>query len=145
MALRDHSERWFGFSQVIGSEYPSLAVLFAREGSDDAVQNKAILQQMLEETPDLVGIYNIGAGNRGVAAALEASGRAHEIVYIGHELTAHTRRFLVRGVMDACINQDAGHEVRSAARVLMAQCLNEPLMPDQERIRIDIFIRDNLT
>jgi LacI family transcriptional regulator len=29
--------------------------------------------------------------------------------------------------------------------VLMAHCLKQPLMPDQERIRIDIFIRDNLT
>ena len=46
--------------------------------------------------------------------------------------------------MDAVINQDAGHEARSAARVLMAQCEGEAIVADQERIRIDIFIRDNL-
>ncbi len=144
MALRDHSERRFGFAQVIGAEYPALTVAPTEEGRDDDRQNEAIVRRMLQ-SPDIVGIYNIGAGNRGVAAALEASGRAQDIVYVGHELTAHTRRFLVRGIMDACINQDAGHEVRSAARVLMAHCLNEQLMPDQERIRIDIFIRDNLS
>ena len=42
------------------------------------------------------------------------------------------------------INQDPGHEARSAARVLLAHCLAEPVMADQERIRIDIFVRDNL-
>ncbi len=143
MVLRDHSERRFGFCQVIGTDYPALTLQPVSEGRDDERQNEAIVREMLQ-APDIIGIYNIGAGNRGVAAALEAAGRAHDVVYIGHELTAHTRRFLVRGIMDACINQDAGHEIRSAARVLMAHCLNEPLMPDQERIRIDIFIRDNL-
>ena len=144
LALRDHAERRFGFLQVIRAEYPGLTVLPVREGRDDEALNQAITDELLA-IPDLAGIYNIGAGNRGVAAAIEASGRAQDVVYIGHELTPHTRRFLVRGIMDACINQDAGHEVRSAARVLMAHCLKQPLMPDQERIRIDIFIRDNLT
>ena len=143
MALRDHSERRFGFAQVIGREYPGLAVLPVEEGRDDNAQNEAIVHRLLEH-PDLVGLYSIGAGNRGVAAALEASGRAADTVFIGHELTVHTRRMLVRGVMDACINQDAGHEIRSAARVLMAHCLNEKLLPGQEAIRIDIFLRDNL-
>ena len=42
------------------------------------------------------------------------------------------------------INQDPGHEVRSAVRVLMARADNVPLIESQERIRIDIFMRDNL-
>ena len=32
----------------------------------------------------------------------------------------------------------------AAARVLLAHCMEEPISPDQERIRIDIFLRDNL-
>ena len=46
--------------------------------------------------------------------------------------------------MDAVINQDPGHEVRSAVRVLIAKADNVPLIESQERIRIDIFLRDNL-
>ena len=93
---------------------------------------------------DLVGLYSVGAGNRGIAAALEESGRARDIVWIAHELTVHTRGFLLRGVIDAIINQDPGHEARSAARVLLAHCWGDPIMADQERINIDIFLRDNL-
>ena len=48
------------------------------------------------------------------------------------------------GTIDAVINQDPGHEVRSAIRVLIAKADNVPLIESQERIRIDIFLRDNL-
>jgi LacI family transcriptional regulator len=144
LALRDHAERQFGFSQVINGEYPGLAILPVQQGRDDSDLTRAITDRLLAEYPDLVGLYNVGAGNRGIAAGLEAAGRAHDVVWISHELTPFTRRFLLRGAMDACINQDAGHETRSACRVLLAHCLGEPIVADQERIRIDIFIRDNM-
>jgi LacI family transcriptional regulator len=92
----------------------------------------------------LLGIYNAGAGNRGIAEALEKAGRARDVIFVGHELTPHSKRFLMRGTMDAVINQDPGHEARSAARVLMALGMKQAIVPDQERIRIDIFVRDNL-
>jgi LacI family transcriptional regulator len=47
-------------------------------------------------------------------------------------------------VTDAVISQDAGHEARSAIRVLMALGRGEPMLPEQEKIRIDIIMRDNL-
>ena len=100
--------------------------------------------RLLSRQPDLVGLYSVGAGNRGIAAALEASGRAHDIIWIAHELTVHTRDLVLRGVIDAIINQDPGHEARSAARVLLAHRWGDPVMADQERINIDIFLRDNL-
>jgi LacI family transcriptional regulator len=103
-----------------------------------------VTARLLVQYPDLVGIYNVGAGNRGVATALEASGRARNVIFIGHELTQHSRKYLLSGVMDVVINQDAGHEARSAGRILLAHCLNQPILADQERIRIDIFVRDNL-
>jgi LacI family transcriptional regulator, galactose operon repressor len=144
MSLRDHAERHFGFHQVLSGEYPDLVVLPAREGRDDAEQNRALTAALLAEHPDLIGLYNAGAGNEGIAAVLEASGRAQDIVWIAHELTADTRRFLLSGLVDAIINQDPGHEARSAARILLAYCLGEPIISDQERIRIEIFLRDNL-
>jgi LacI family transcriptional regulator len=144
LGLRDHAERHFGFTQVLAGEYPGLRVLPVAEGRDDNPSNDAIVRRLLGEHDDLLGIYNIGAGNRGIAAALEAAGRAGSLVYIGHELTPYTRRFLLRGVMDVCISQDPGHEVRSSARVLLAHYMKEPLLAAQERIRIDIFVRDNV-
>ena len=144
LGLRDHAERQFGFQQVMSSEYAELAVLPAREGRDDVELNRALTSKLLLEHRDLVGLYNIGAGNRGIAAALEESGRAKDIVFIGHELTEHSRKFLLKGTMDAVIDQAPGHEARSACRVLLSQCTGDPILDEQERIRIAIFIRDNL-
>jgi LacI family transcriptional regulator len=144
LALRDHAERQYGFNQILSSEYPDLVALPALEGRDDGERTRDVMAALLEQHPDLLGVYSVGAGNRGIAAALEAVGRARDIVWIAHELTQHTRRFLLHGTIDAIINQDPGHEARSAARILLAHCWDEPIVTDQERIRIDIFLRDNL-
>jgi LacI family transcriptional regulator len=144
VALRDHIERQLGFEQVISRDFPSLLLLPVREGRDEDQRVEALCGALLKEHPDLVGIYNIGAGTAGVVAALEAGGRARDIVLIAHDLTAFNRKHLIRGTIDAIINQDAGHEARSAARLLMAEREGIPVYPGQERIRIDIFLRENV-
>ncbi len=144
IALRDHIERQIGFEQVIARDFPRLALLPVREGRDDDDRVEELATALLSEHDDLVGIYNVGAGNGGIVAALEASGRSRDVVFIAHELTAFSRRHLIRGTIDAIINQDAGHEVRSATRLLIAEREGIPIDAGQERIRIDIFIRDNV-
>ena len=144
LSLRDHAERIYGFQQVLAADFPKLMVLPVREGRDESERCRAVVKALLDESPDLLGIYNAGAGNRGVAEALETADRARDVIFVGHELTPHSKRFLMRGTMDAVINQDPGHEARSAARVLMALGMKQAIVPDQERIRIDIFVRDNL-
>ena len=143
-ALRDHAERLFGFEQVMAAEYPHLQLLPPIEGHDLSKRTEPLVAKLLQREPDLVGLYSIGAGNRGIQAALQRSGRAESIVWICHELTPHARQALLGGVADAVINQDAGHEVRSACRLALAALSGERVLPDQERIRIDIFLRDNL-
>ncbi|MGE0213277.1 MAG: LacI family DNA-binding transcriptional regulator [Parvibaculaceae bacterium] len=144
LGLRDHVERLYGFNQVLSSDFRTLSVLSPREARDDWRKVRATTLKLIEETPNLVGLYNAGAGNRGVVQALEETGRARDIVFIAHELTPHSRAALIAGAIDAVINQDAGHEVRSAVRVLTASVDRMPIVPEQERIRIDVFLPHNL-
>src|SRR5258705_6688350 len=132
MSLRDHAERHFGFHQVLSGEYPDLVVLPAREGPDDRKQNSALTSALLRDHPDLIGLYNAGARNEGIASVLESSGRAHDIVWIAHELTADARRFLLSGTVDTIINQDPCHQTPSPARVPLAPCLAQPTSTGQE-------------
>lgn len=143
-ALRDHAERLFGFEQVMAAEYRHLRLLPPIEGHDLSQRTEPAVAELLQREADLVGLYSIGAGNRGIRAALEHSGRAASIVWVCHELTPHARAALLTGVADAVINQDAGHEVRSACRLALAALSGERVLPDQERIRLDIFLRDNM-
>ena len=71
-------------------------------------------------------------------------GLAGKICAVAHELTAHSRAALSDGSFAAILNQDPGHEARSAIRILRALADGVPIDPGQERIRIDIYLRDNL-
>ncbi|WP_428670690.1 LacI family DNA-binding transcriptional regulator [Roseibium sp.] len=144
LGLRDHADRYAGLGQVIEADFPHLELLKVREGRDDNKRNADLVEKLLAEHPDLAGLYNIGAGNRGTIAALTASGRAKQIVFVGHELTPYTRDALQADVLDAVIAQDPGHEIRSAIRVLKALCDGVPIIEGQERIGIDVFLKDNL-
>lgn len=144
LSLRDHAERWFGFQQVLLAEFPALHVLPPCEGRDDPARCRALASELLATQPQLCALYNIGAGTEGIVQALDHAGRAEDIVFVAHDLTATTRDALLRGTVDAVIHQDAVHEVRSALRQAMAQLTREPVDAELERIRIDIYLRDNL-
>ncbi|MDA9432771.1 LacI family DNA-binding transcriptional regulator [Bradyrhizobium sp. CCBAU 51627] len=142
--LRDHAERIFGFNQVMASEFPDLNVLPVLEGRDEDDRSEQLLSRLLGRHADIVGLYNVGAGTQGVASALSGAGREKQVVFVGHDVTALTRRLLLQGVMDAAISQNPGHEARAAVRVLLALARGEPILSEQEKIRIDIVMRDNL-
>lgn len=144
LALRDHAERLAGFVQALAEVAPQLRVAPTREGRDNVERTQLATDDLLAAHRDLVGLYVVGAGKRGAVAALERAGRTGDVVFVSHELTPDTRRFLLAGKMAAVINQDSGHEARSAARVLLARCEGRPINAAQERIRIDIFVKDNL-
>ena len=147
--LRDHAERIFGFNQVMATEFPDLGVLPVLEGRDEDERSEQLLARLLGRHADIVGLYNVGAGTQGVAKALgdqasSGAGRDKQVVFVGHDVTALTRRLLLQGVMDAAISQNPGHEARAAVRVLLALARGEPILREQEKIRIDIVMRDNL-
>ncbi|MFO6463457.1 LacI family DNA-binding transcriptional regulator [Jannaschia sp. KMU-145] len=134
---RDHLERRQGFDQVM-AETPGMSVGASLEGRDDPERVKSLLAEAL--TDDVVGIYSSAAGNAGLIAALEG----RDLTVIAHELTPTTRAALMDGTFDALITQDAGHLVRSAIRLLRATADGAPFDPAQERIRIDIHLKENV-
>lgn len=142
--LRDHAERVLGFTQVLSGEHPQLTILPSGFGRDNDELTHNVVAQLLARHTDMVGLYSVGAGTGGAARALKESGRAESVVFVAHELSVESREYLVDGTIDAIINQDSGHEVRSAARMLVARLTGEPVLAEQERIRIEIFLRDNL-
>ncbi|WP_223564907.1 LacI family DNA-binding transcriptional regulator [Agrobacterium tumefaciens] len=143
MLVRDHRERLEGFRAVIESEFPQLRLLPVLEGRDDPLTVETLVREALGNA-SLSGIYSLGAGNRGLIRALGAADGERALSVIAHELTENTANALREGLLDAVLNQDAGHEVRSAIRVLKARADGLPVIAAQERIRIDIFLRDNL-
>lgn len=144
MLVRDHRERCEAFETVMAADFPRFEILPVLEGRDDPATVETLVSRLFAERDDIVGLYSLGAGNRGLVRALEKITPSTRPAVIAHELTETTRTALDAGLIDAVLNQDAGHEVRSAIRVLKAKADGLPLLAAQERIRIDIFLKDNL-
>ncbi|MDJ1007776.1 MAG: LacI family DNA-binding transcriptional regulator [Paracoccaceae bacterium] len=140
---RDMVERRLGFDEVLATRFPQLSALPSLEGHDDFEETHRLASRVLDQRDDVVGIYSTGAGLRGVTQAVADRGR-DDIVVIGHELTAHSRDGLEAGLVDVIINQNVGHIIRSASRVLRAQCDGVDVIASQELIRIEIVLRENL-
>src|SRR3546814_2472353 len=73
--------------QVMTGEYAGLQVLGPEEGRDDPALNEMIARRLLAAHPDLAGIYNIGYGPEGIAAALMDDARRRRPLFISHEST----------------------------------------------------------
>lgn len=140
-ALRDHRDRLDGFRQALAERFPHLAISGIVEGRDDADAACAAMRGLLA-TGAPAAVYSAGAGNAGLVRALRDAGSG--ALVIAHELTAETRPLLEAGAVDALIVQDAGHEARSAVRVVLAALAGTGIDEDQERIRIEILLKDNL-
>ena len=141
---RDHLERRQGFDLVMGEEFPDLKVQASIEGRDDPGRIYRMVREVFAANEDICGVYASAAGNAGLIRALREIGQDRKPVVIAHELTPLSRLALQDGTIDALINQDAGHLIRSAVRLLRATADNVPYNAAQERIRIDIYLKENM-
>jgi LacI family transcriptional regulator len=141
---RDMVQRRLGFDAVLREQFPHLEALPSLEGHDDMERTASVIERCLDSHDDVVGLYCAGAGTRGVTKVIAERGLADRLVVIGHELTAHAQEALSEGLIDVVITQNVGHLVRSATRVLRARCDGREIIESQERIRIEIVLRENL-
>ncbi len=142
LRIRDQLDRFFGFRQVIEERFPRLHLLPVSECDSDPEMNRAATSEMLQNEPQLLGLYSIAAGNKGILQALDDTDKSP--VVIMHELSDPVRKALAKGQVDAVISQNTDHIARSAMRVLRAYCEGKPIVESQERIRMDIFLADNI-
>lgn len=143
MLLRESIERRLGLDAVLARDFPAVVARPSLEGrGDQAAAARALAAQTARLGPAL-GVYLLGADVGALDALPPAPDGARPVV-IAHELTPGARAALGDGRIDAVITQDLGHVARSALRVLRARSDGVAIDPAQERIRIEIVIRENL-
>ncbi|WGD53537.1 LacI family DNA-binding transcriptional regulator [Bradyrhizobium sp. CB1650] len=102
-AYRAHRERIRGFSdylmQYADGHRNFCTVIF---GHDDNLLSAERLSEALRNGDRVVGLYSVGAGREGIAAALNA--HPAKVFWIGHALTQSTAKCLRSGLMDICID-----------------------------------------
>lgn len=131
-----------GFRHVLAEDFPSIAIVELREMLDDLDRAYTEAAALLDRHPDLAGIYNIGAGNPGIARALRERGRQGSVALIGHELTDDTKRLLLDGTMDAVLDQNPRVEAREALNLLTHAVRGQPY--DAHLPRLHLILRENI-
>lgn len=144
MQSRDSIERRLGFDRVMAEQFPAIQVLPSIEGHDDAETIGRAVSTALGSHRHVAGVYSLGGGNRVLSDILRARVGTEGLVVVAHELTPHTADALRSGAIDAVITQDVGHVIRSALRILRSKSDGVEIISSQERIRIDIVMKENL-
>jgi len=144
LSYRGHEEREMGFLHVMRESFPQLRVIGVREGRDDAATNQRLARGLLEQHPDLIGLYNIGGASDGVGRALQEAGRDQKVVFIGHGLTPDTRGMLIDGTLDAVITQHQPATVLNCVRIFTNLRDGREPLTGVDPVGIHVVLRENL-
>ena len=144
MQSRDSLERRRGFDAVMRDSFPHLVVLPSLETYGDPDRTGRVIARSYANFADIVGVYVLGSEARRPLEAVAAAAPSTPQVILAHERTPFTEQALIAGRIDAVIAQNPGHLVRSAIRILRARTDQREPLASQERIRIEILLKENL-
>ena len=118
LGFQSHAARLDGLKDQL-AEASDLRVVEVVEGGDDPLRSEVRLKEAFRRNPNTVAVYNVGAGNRGVVAAIKADILPRRPIFIGHELTPFTHASLREGAMTLTIDQSPELQAQFALEVLL--------------------------
>jgi LacI family transcriptional regulator len=117
-SYRCHEDREIGFRSIVRQQFKSVEVLEVIKGEDSDEATYDAARKLMQAKPNIVGVYNVAGGNRGLAQALAESQHAYRPVYITHELNRVTEPLLRTQQIDYLIVQDLDEMVRRATQFM---------------------------
>jgi LacI family transcriptional regulator len=143
-AFHGHQEREAGFRTLLEEQYPELRILPVVETGEDSRRSRAAMTGLLRNVPDLVGIYCVGAGRKGIVEVLKLGGGTDRPFVVMHDLTESSRSWLVDDLIDVVIDQNARLVAEQAViRLLGAIAAASPLLLTKN-IEPRIVLRENI-
>lgn len=112
-------------------------------------ESSAVAQEMTErllnDHPDLVGLYVAGGGISGALAALRTTGRAGTLVMVGYELMDNVRSALLDGALTLSISHPLALIARETiTRMIRAATSNETNASFTKIVPFDLYTRENV-
>jgi LacI family transcriptional regulator len=137
---RNHEEREMGYRGIIREKFPNLEVLDIVVGGDESEANYREVSRLLSNHDDLLGIYSVGSGNKGIAQAFADQDKSEDVVVIVHNLTSTSRQYLIDGSVDIILHQDMEKVATKALKLLL-----EPnSSTHDELIPFEVLLRESL-
>ena len=134
-----------GFRSYFREHARGFELLEARTTFETANIARDVTEGLLEQHPDLIGLYVSGGGITGAGAALRESGRAKEIVTVAYDLTEVTRAGLLDGTIDFLISHPLQMLAHEAIAAMIRTFDGGPDFPPQSiSLPFEIYTPENL-
>jgi len=134
-----------GFRSYFREHARGFELLEARSTFETASIAREVTERLLEEHPDLAGLYVSGGGISGAAAALRESGRAKEIMTVAYDLTEVTRAALLDGTINFLISHPLQTLAHEAIAAMIRAFEGGPDFPPQSiSLPFEIYTPENL-
>jgi LacI family transcriptional regulator len=117
-SYRCHEDREIGFRSTMRQQFKSVEVLEVIKGDDSDEATYDAARKLLQVKQNILGVYNVAGGNRGLAEALAELRHAYRPVYVTHELNRVTEPLLRTQQIDYLIVQDLDEMVRRATQFM---------------------------
>lgn len=96
-----------GFQSEIMESFPDIQLVGTKYSYDDEWVAAKIVEELLEQYPELKGIYVTGTAVKGVCEALVKQRKEREIKVIGNDFLDENKKWVERGAINFLIGQDS--------------------------------------
>lgn len=134
-----------GFRSYFREHEPEFALLEPISTFESAAAAQEMTEKLLEDQPDLAGLFISGGGISGALAALRSSGRSGDVVVVGYELMDITRAALLDGTMTLVISHPLQRIAEDTIAGMVSACTSQTDSGNWTRVvPFEIFTRENL-
>lgn len=132
-----------GFRSYFREHAPEFTLLEPISTFESATVAQEMTERLLQDHPDLAGLYISGGGISGALAALRSAGRAGSLVVVGYDLTDITRAALLDGSMTLVISHPLDRLAREVMGGMIRACTT-PGLNQTSIVPFELFTRENI-
>lgn len=134
-----------GFRSYFREFAPDFTILEPLSTFETSAVAEEITEKLLDEHPDLKGLFVAGGGISGVIRALRSGGRSGQIVTVGHQLMENTREALLDRTLTMLIHDPMEIMTRETiAAMIRSKEERATFAPFQRNLQFEIYTQENI-
>lgn len=133
-----------GFRSYFREFAPEFTLLEPLSTFETSAVAEEITEKLLYDHPDIKGLFVAGGGISGVIRALRASGKAHQIVTVGHQLMDYTREALLDRTITMLIHDPMEAMARETITAMVQAQSAQSIAPYQRTLPFELYTQENI-
>lgn len=134
------NDRIAGFVNEMKDSFPRVEILGPRYTYDDNWVAERIMDEIIEQHPDVKGVYIAGHGEKGICECLEKRSLSGSIKVVANDLLSENIPYLESGSINFLIGQDPQTQGFEPTMILY-RLLLEGIEPEKKHHYTDIVIK----